>query len=103
MNAIPWLADLQELSAAELSFLLVAVIVACLTTGFVLDVIMKDLALGPAPNGALALFGACAGIYLRYRLFAPYRADDVFMTIGFAMGSAFLLFLTLGLVKSRVL
>jgi hypothetical protein len=103
MSSIPWLADIEELSSVEWSFLILAVIVACLTTGFVIDVIMKDLGLGPAPNGVLALIGVCAGIYLRYRLFAPYRADDAVITIGFAMGSAFLLFLTLGLAKSRAI
>ncbi|MGA2793865.1 MAG: hypothetical protein ABSE69_10060 [Roseiarcus sp.] len=103
MNAIPWLTDLQELSSGELSFLILMVIVGCLTTGFVLDVIMKDLALGPAPNSVLAFMGVCAGIYLRYRLFAPYRADDAVMTIAFAMGCAFLLFIGLGVAKSRVM
>ncbi len=103
MNAIPWLTDLQQLSSGELSFLFLMVVVGCLTTGFVLDVIMKDLGLGPAPNGVLALIGICAGIYFRYRLFAPYRADDAVMTIAFAMGCAFLLFIALGVAKSGVL
>jgi hypothetical protein len=87
----------------EWSFLILVVIVGCLTAGFVTDLIMKDLGLGPAPNGVLALIGVCAGVYLRYRLFAPYRADDAVITIGFAMGCAFLMFLALGLAKSRIL
>jgi hypothetical protein len=103
VNAIPWLADLEQLSSGELSFLFLMVVVGCLTTGFVLDVIMKDLGLGPAPNGVLALIGVCAGVYLRYRLFAPYRADDAMMTVGFAMGCAFLLVIALGVAKSGVL
>jgi hypothetical protein len=103
LNAIPWLANLEELSGAELSFLVLMVAVACLVVGFVLDVIIRDLGLGPLPNGVFALVGACAGIYLRYRLLAPYRADDVFLTIGFALGTVFLLFLLLGVAKSRVL
>lgn len=103
MNAIPWLVDLQELSSGEFAFLMLILVVGCITTGFILDAIMKDLGLGPAPNGVLALIGVCAGIYLRYRLFAPNRADDVVMTIGFAMGCACLLVLTMGVAKSRVL
>jgi len=87
----------------EWSFVILMVVVGCLTTGFSLDVIMKDLALDPAPNGVLAFIGVCAGIYLRYRLFAPFRANDSVMTIGFAMGCAFLLFIGLGVAKSRVL
>ncbi|MGO8798493.1 MAG: hypothetical protein ACLQE9_22870 [Roseiarcus sp.] len=101
MDAIPWLVDLQELSAGELSFLILTTIVGCIATGFALDAIMKDLGMGPAPNGVLALFGVCAGIYVRYRLFAPWRADDISMTIGFAMGCAVLLFVALGFAKSR--
>ena len=103
MNAIPWLVDLQQLSTAELSFLILMVIVGCIATGFALDAIMKDLGMGPAPNGLLALFGICAGIYVRYRLFAPFRADDVSTTIAFAMGCAVLLLIALGFAKSRAL
>jgi uncharacterized membrane protein YeaQ/YmgE (transglycosylase-associated protein family) len=101
MNAIPWLADLQDLSSAEFGFLFLAVIIGCMVTGFIVDLIMRDLGLGPAPNGIIGLIGVCAGIYLRYRFFAPYRADDVILTIGFAMGCAFVLFIALGLAKSR--
>ncbi len=103
MSAIPWIADLEDLSSGEMCCLVLMVIVGGLIAGFVVDVIMKDLGLGPAPNAVLALIGVCLGIYLRYRLFAPYRADDASMTIGFALGSAFLLFVGLGLAKSRVL
>ncbi|MGA2795380.1 MAG: hypothetical protein ABSE69_18035 [Roseiarcus sp.] len=103
MSAIPWLADLEKLPSGELSFLFLMVVVGCLTAGFVLDLIMKDLGLGPAPNGVLALIGVYAGIYLRYRLFAPYRADDAVMTVSFAMGCAFLLLIALAVAKSGVL
>ncbi len=103
MNAIPWLAELEKLSSGELSFIFLMVVVGCLTTGFVLDVIMKDLGLGPAPNGVVALIGAGMGVYLRYRLFAPYRADDAVMTVGFAMACAFLLLIALAVAKSGVL
>ncbi len=101
MNSIPWLANVQDLSTVEWSFLIVGVIVACLVTGFFIDVIVKELGLGPAPNGILALTGVCAGVYLRYRFFAPYRADDVVLTAGFAIGCAFVLFFALALFKSR--
>jgi hypothetical protein len=101
MGSIPWLADMQDLSSVELGFLFLAVIVGCMATGFLIDLIMRDLGLGPAPNGIIGLIGVCSGIYLRYRLFAPYRADDVILTIGFAMGCAFILFFALGFAKSR--
>ncbi len=103
VSAIPWLADLEKQPSGELSFLFLLVVVGCLVAGFALDLIMKDLGLGPAPNGVLALVGVCAGIYLRYRLLAPYRADDVVMTIGFAMACAFLLLVALAVAKSGVL
>ena len=103
MNSITWRADIQDLSSVELGFLMLAVIISCIATGFLVDLIMQDLGLGPAPNGIVGLIGVCAGIYLRYRLFAPYRADDLVLTIGFAMGSAFVLFFALGLAKSRAL
>jgi hypothetical protein len=103
VNAIPWLADLEKQSSGELSFVFLMVVVSCLTMGFVLDLIMKDLGLGPAPNGVLALIGVCLGIYLRYRLLAPYRADDAVMTVGFAMACAFLLLIALAVTKSGVL
>ncbi len=103
MNAIPWIAELKEQSTGELSFLFLMVVVGCLTMGFLLDLIMKDFGLGPAPNGVLALVGVCAGIYLRYLLLAPYRPDDAVMTIAFAMGSALLLLMVLAVTKSGVL
>jgi hypothetical protein len=103
VSAIPWLADLEQQSPGELSFLFLMVVVGCLTTGFAADLIMKDLGLGPAPNGLLALIGVCAGVYLRYRLFAPFRADDAALTVGFAMGCAFLLLIGLAVAKSGVL
>jgi uncharacterized membrane protein YeaQ/YmgE (transglycosylase-associated protein family) len=103
MNSIPWLADMQDLSSAEWGILIIAVIIGCLALGFVTDLILRDFGLGPAPNGILGLIGVCVGVYLRYRLFAPYRADDLILTIGFAVGCAFVLFFTLGLAKSRAL
>jgi hypothetical protein len=102
MNSIPWFADLADLSGVEKTFLFLAILIACFTTGFVVDVIMKTLAFGPALNGVLALAGVWAGIYLRYRWLAPFRADDVYLTMGFALGTAFVLFVALGLVKSRL-
>jgi hypothetical protein len=71
VGAIPWLAELEKQSSGELSFLFLMVVVGCLT-GFAADLIMKDLGLGPAPNGLLALIGVCAGVYLRYRLLPPF-------------------------------
>ncbi|WP_158816378.1 hypothetical protein [Methylocapsa sp. S129] len=102
MNSIPWLANMKDLSGAEFSFLILIVIIAVLATGFVLDVIARGSGFGPFLNGVLALIGVCAGIYLRYRLFAPFRADDLVLTIGFAIGTAFVLFFALGFAKSRL-
>jgi uncharacterized membrane protein YeaQ/YmgE (transglycosylase-associated protein family) len=103
VNAIPWLAELEKQSSGELSLLFLMVVVSCLLMGFVADLIMKDLGLGPAPNGLLASIGACVGIFLRYRLFAPFRADDAVLTVGFAIGCALLLLLALAVAKSGVL
>jgi uncharacterized membrane protein YeaQ/YmgE (transglycosylase-associated protein family) len=103
MNAIPWFKDLEELSTGEFAFLCLMLLIACLAAGFIIDVIMKDAGFGVAPNGVFALVGACAGIYLRYRLLASFHADDLFLTIGFALGTASLLFAALALVKGRVL
>jgi uncharacterized membrane protein YeaQ/YmgE (transglycosylase-associated protein family) len=101
MRSIPWLADLQYLPPVELFLLVLMVIVACMATGFASDAIMKKQGFGPVYNGILALIGVCAGIYLRYRWFSHYRADDVYTTIGFAMGSAIVLLLVLSFVKNR--
>jgi hypothetical protein len=103
VNAIPWIAELKEQSSGELSLIFLMVVVGCLTIGFALDLIMKDLGLGPAPNGVLALVGICAGVYLRYLLLDPYRADDAIVTIAFALGCAFLLLIALAVAKSGVL
>jgi hypothetical protein len=92
----------NELSTGEYSFLLFIVLVACIIVGFIIHAIVQDAGFGPAPNGVFALVGACAGIYLRYRLLAPYRADDLILTIGFALGTVFVLFLALALVRNRV-
>jgi uncharacterized membrane protein YeaQ/YmgE (transglycosylase-associated protein family) len=102
MSSIPWLADLQDLSTMELAFLGVVVLIAGFAAGFIVDMIMKDAGLGPAPNGVIVLIGVCAGMYLRYRLFAPYRADDTVLTFGMAIGASFLLLFALGLAKSRL-
>ena len=102
MSAIPWFADLQELSTGELCFLGFMVFIACFLAGFIMHAILRDSGLGPALNGVLALIGACAGIYLRYRLLAPNSGDDLILTIGFALGTALMLFLTLALIKARM-
>ena len=102
MNSIPWLSDLKDLSGFELSFLVLIVIIATLATGFVTDVITQGSGFGPFLNGILALIGVCGGIYLRYRLFAPYRADDVVLTIGMAIATALVLLFALVLAKNRV-
>ena len=103
MNAIPWLADLQDLPGGEMFFLILMVIIGAATIGFVVDVIMKDLGMGPAANGVLALSGGCLGIYLRYRLLSPFHVDDVPMTIGCAIAAAFFLLLGLAVARSKVL
>jgi uncharacterized membrane protein YeaQ/YmgE (transglycosylase-associated protein family) len=102
VSSIPWMKDVNELSTGEFSFLLFMLLIGCMIAGFIIHAIVRDAGFGPAPNGVLASLGACAGIYLRYRLLAPYRADDLPLTIGFAIGAAFLLFLALAYVRSRV-
>jgi hypothetical protein len=62
MSSIPWLADLEYLSSFETVLLVLLVIIGCMAAGFAIDVIMRDLGLGPFPNGILALIGVCAGI-----------------------------------------
>jgi hypothetical protein len=103
MNSIPWFSDLKDLSGVELSFLVVVTIIATLVTGFVIDVIIQGSGLGPFLNGILALIGVCGGIYLRYQLFAPFRADDLVLTIGMAIATAFILIFALVVAKSRLL
>jgi hypothetical protein len=102
MNSIPWLADVNDLSSPDFSFLVLIVIIVSLATGFVMDVITQRSGFGTIANGILALIGVCAGIYLRYRLLAPYRADELVLTSGFAAGTAFVLFLALSFAKSRL-
>jgi hypothetical protein len=101
MSSIPWLADLEYLSSFETVLLVLLVIIGCMAAGFAIDVIMRDLGLGPFPNGILALIGVCAGIYVRYRLFAHYHADDVFLTISFAIAIPIVPFLGFAFAKSR--
>jgi hypothetical protein len=101
MSAIPWLADLRDLSPFEMAFLVLIVIVACMASGFAIDATMKNLGFGAISNGVVALIGVCAGIYLRYRLFGSRFGDDIFVTIGFAIGFAVFLFLALAFAKSR--
>ena len=102
MNAIPWMQAIDDLSTGEYFLLLFMLFIATLMAGFMIHAIMQDAGFGPIPNGVLAFIGACAGVYLRYRLLTPYRADDLPLTIGFALGAAFLLFLALALVRARV-
>jgi hypothetical protein len=101
MSTIPWLVDLQDLSPFETAFLVLIVIVACMASGFAVDAAMKNLGLGPISNGVVALIGVFAGVYLRYRLLGSRYADDVFVTIGFALGFAVILFLSMAFAKSR--
>ena len=103
MSVIPWLADLNDLSAGEMAFLVLMVFVCCMAAGFALHVIMKNLGFGPFLNGVLALVGVFAGLYLRYRWFANFRAEDASTTIAFAMGCAVLMLVALGFLKSRAL
>jgi hypothetical protein len=102
MSSIPWMTSIDDLSSGEFVFLLFMLLVASMIAGFLIHAVMRDAGFGPLLNGAFALIGACAGIYLRYRLLSASRIDDLTLTIGFALGTAFVLFLALGLVKSRV-
>jgi uncharacterized membrane protein YeaQ/YmgE (transglycosylase-associated protein family) len=102
MNVIPWFADMKELSTVEMTLLLAAIFVGAFFVGIAVDMIMKDTGLGAAPNGIIALIGAFAGVYLRYRLLNPFRADDLILTIGFAIGCAMALFLLLGWAKCQI-
>lgn len=101
MSAIPWMKDLGELSTGEFSFLIFIILIACMISGFILHAILQESGMGPALNGVMAVLGVCAGIYLRYRLLMPYRADDLILTIGFALGTTVLLFVALALIKAR--
>lgn len=102
MHSIPWLTDLQDLSGVEIFFLIVIVIIASLATGFVIEVITRETGFGTFFNAILALAGACGGIYLRYRFLAPYRADDLMLTMGCAMAASFVLLFVAFLAKSRL-
>jgi hypothetical protein len=102
MHSIPWLADLEGLSAFELMLVAFGALMASLAIGFVIDLIMRDAGLGPYADGIIALAGACAGIYLRYRFFASYRADDLYLTVGLVLGTPFLILLALGVAKTRL-
>jgi hypothetical protein len=101
MSTIPWLADLGDLPLFETAFLILFVIVACMAAGFLLDAAMKNLGLGPFANAIIALIGVFAGIYLRYRLIGSRFGDDAFLTLGFGLGFALLVFLGIALVRSR--
>jgi uncharacterized membrane protein YeaQ/YmgE (transglycosylase-associated protein family) len=103
MNSIPWLSDLEELSGFDLAFFVLVVIIVTLAAGFFADAITQRSGFGPIPNGILALIGVCGGIYLRYQLFAPFRADDLVLTIGMAIATAFILIFALVVAKSRLL
>lgn len=101
MSTIPWLADLRDLPLFETAFLILFVIVACMAAGFLLDAVMKNLGFGPFANAVIALIGVFAGIYLRYRLIGARFGDDAFLTLGFGLGFAVLVFLAIALVRSR--
>lgn len=101
MSTIPWLADLADLPVFEKAFLILIVIVVCMASGFLIDAAMKNLGLGPMANGIVALVGVFVGIYLRYRLIGSRFGDDAFLTVGFGLGFAVLVFLALALARSR--
>jgi hypothetical protein len=103
MNAIPWVADLRELSTAELAMLVVMILVGGLATGYVIDIIARPLGFGTFINAILALAGAAGGVYLRYHVFAPAHGDDAIVTAIVAAGSAFILICVLFYAKSRVI
>jgi uncharacterized membrane protein YeaQ/YmgE (transglycosylase-associated protein family) len=103
MNSIPWLSDLEELSGFDLAFFVLGVFIVTLAAGFFADAITQRSGFGPIPNGILALIGVCGGIYLRYRFFATYRADDALLTFGIAIATAIILLFVLILAKSRLL
>jgi uncharacterized membrane protein YeaQ/YmgE (transglycosylase-associated protein family) len=102
MDSIPWLSDLEELSGFDLGFFVLVVIIATLAAGFFADAMTQRSGFGPIPNGILALIGVCGGIYLRYRLFATYRADDAIVTITMAIAGEFVFLFVLILAKSRL-
>jgi uncharacterized membrane protein YeaQ/YmgE (transglycosylase-associated protein family) len=102
MSSIPWMSAVDDLSTGEFAFLLFMLLIASMIAGFVIHALMREAGFGPALNSVLAAVGAYAGIYLRYRLLAASRSDDLALTIGFALGTASLMFLALALIRNRV-
>jgi|SRR5580704_5889092 uncharacterized membrane protein YeaQ/YmgE (transglycosylase-associated protein family) len=102
MNGIPWLADMQDLSGAELSLLTVGVLIFGLATGFFIDLVARPQGFGTFLNAIIALIGAAAGVYLRYHLLPQFPGNDAIVTSAAAFATAFLLICALFYGKSRI-
>jgi hypothetical protein len=103
MNAIPWFAELKDLSSAETFLLVVMIMVGAIAAGFVIEIIARPLGFGTFINAILVLIGVGGGIYLRYHLLPAFPGNDAIVTFAAAAGAAFVLICFFFYAKSRLI
>ena len=80
MSSWPLLQFVQDLGDFDLVALLLGVVIAFFSAGFVIDYIVGRYGMGPYWNGFYAMLGAYAGLCARNWWLQPYVAYDPYLT-----------------------
>jgi len=93
---------LDEYSPDMLAVIALAVAIAGFVIGYITDSVMSDRGFGPYGNGFLAILGGFTGIYTRHAFFGWLRGQEVLIIGSFAVATATLMLLLLGVAKHWV-
>jgi hypothetical protein len=93
---------LDQYSPDILAITALGVAIAGLGIGLVTDSVMSDRGFGPYGNGFLAILGGVTGIYTRHAFFGWLRGQEVLIIGSFAIATATLMLLLLGVAKHWV-
>ena len=96
------LLGLDQYSPDMLAWIALGVAIAGLIVGYITDTVMSDRGFGPFGNGFLVVLGGFTGIYTRYAFFGWLRGQEVVIIGSFAVATATLMLLLLGVAKHWV-
>jgi hypothetical protein len=98
----PFFEMVRGLEGFEMVCFWLGAFVSFVLIGFLLDYLMGRQGFGPLINSVLALFGAFAGLYIRYNFMTPYLRYEPYLSFGLLFAAPVLLVLTLSFARTRV-
>ena len=99
----PFLDTIFALEGFEWVAFWLALFVGYLLTGFLVDSLMHNMALGPYINGLVVVGALFGGLYLRYNYFLrdPWFRYEPITTMTLCFGAVTVVFSFIGVLKAR--